>query len=165
MIQTQKSQYDQSHKSTSTRHFQKMPIHKSCGLNSSLIFMDHLMDFGVHIPSIFKSRSNILLVTSKVENNFPFAPSIASGFKGYTHDLCSLIGNQLCISQPLAGGCGNETLKPLKSMPLAVPVIQTKGELVDVPPQVLRAGMVINTVKTTFKLSWPSLKPLSVRTT
>ena len=61
------------------------------------------------------------------------------------------LGHQPFVSEPLAGGCGYKTLKPLKGVPLAVPGVQAKGELIDISPQVLRAGMVVNAVDSTFQ--------------
>ena len=36
-------------------------------------------------------------------------------------------------------------------MPFAIPGVQPKGELIDISPQVFRAGMMVNTVKPPFQ--------------
>ena len=59
--------------------------------------------------------------------------------------------NKFGIGQPLVGYGINKTFKTEQSMPLAVPGVQPKGELIDISPQVLRAGMMIDPVKTTLQ--------------
>ena len=44
-----------------------------------------------------------------------------------------------------------KTFKAFKTMVFAVPGVQPKGKLIDISPQVLRAGMMIDPVKTTLQ--------------
>lgn len=49
------------------------------------------------------------------------------------------------------GRCSYKTFKAFKTMVFAVPGVQAKGKLIDIAPQVLRAGVMINPIKTPFQ--------------
>jgi hypothetical protein len=49
------------------------------------------------------------------------------------------------------GRCSYKTFKAFKTMVFAVSGVQAKGELVDIAPQVLRAGVMIDPIKTPFQ--------------
>src|SRR4051794_8855616 len=52
--------------------------------------------------------------------------------------------DQRLVGQPLAGCPGNEAVQPGQRVELDVALVQPERELVNVPAQVLRAGMVVH---------------------
>ena len=51
---------------------------------------------------------------------------------------------QLPIGDPLPGGGADETIQAVQGVALHVPIVEAEGEFVDVAPQVLRAGLVVD---------------------
>ena len=55
------------------------------------------------------------------------------------------------VGQSLAAQRVDETVQPLKRVPLHVAVVQSPGELVNVPAKVLGTGMMVNPMQTSLQ--------------